>query len=83
MVAFLFAKELATTSGDSPGGGEGVEASVPGCPEVPPAEFPLAALTDLPDLSPQSTLETVDLGEGGMGEVLPDPPKAPPDLLNP
>ena len=74
---------MAPTSGDSPRGGEGVETSFLGCPEVPPAKFPLAALTDLPDLSPQSTLETVDSGEGGVGEVLPDLPKAPPDLLNP
>ena len=83
MVAFRFVKELATASGDSPRGGEGVEASVLGCPEVPPAEFPLAALTDLPDLSSQSTLETVDSGEEGVGEVLQDLPKALPVLLNP
>ena len=83
MVAFLFAKELATTSGDSLGDGEGVETSFIGCPEVPPAKFPLAALTALPDLGSKSTLEAVDSGEEGIGKVLPDLPKAPPDLPNP
>ena len=74
---------MTSTSSDSLEDGEGVKTSFLGCPEVPPAKFPLAALTALPDLGSKSTLEAVDSGEEGVGEVLPDLLKAPPDLLNP
>ena len=70
MVAFLFAKELTTTSGDTLEDGEGVEASLLGCPEVPSFEFPLDALTAPPDLGSKSTLEAVDSGKGGAGSPL-------------
>ena len=83
MVAILFAKELTTTSGDTLEDGEGVEASLLGCPEVPPAEFPLDALTAPPDLCSKSTLEAADSGGEGIGEVLPGLPRAPPDPFHP
>ena len=82
-MAFIFAKELTTTSGDTLEDGEGVEASLLGCPEVPPTEFPLDALTAPPDLCSKSTLEAVDSGGEGVGEVLSDLLKAPPDPPNP
>ena len=66
-MAFLFAK-----------------ASLLGCPEVPPAEFSLDVLTAPHDpLCSRSTLDTADSGGEGVGEVLPDLLKAPPDPLNP
>ena len=83
MVAFLFVKELTTTSCDTLEDGAGVKVSLLGCPEVSPAEFPLNVLTAPPDLCSKPTLEAADSGGEGIGEVLPDLLKAPPDLLNP
>ena len=83
-MAFLFAKELASTSGDTLGGGKGVKEPLLGCPEAPPAELPLDFLTAPPDLLHSgSTLEPTGTGGEGIGEVLPDLLKAPPDPSNP
>ena len=83
-MAFLFLKGLTTPSGDPLEVGEGVEASLVGCPEVHPAEFPLDVLTAPPDpLCSRSTLDTADSGGEGVGKVLPDLLKAPPDPSNP
>ena len=82
-MAFLFAKELTTTSGDTLEDGEGVEASPLGCPEVLSAEFPLDVLPAPPDpLCSRSTLDAADSGGEGIGEVLPGLLKAPPDPPN-
>ena len=66
-MAFLFVKELTTTSGDTLEDGEGVEASLLGCPEIPP------------DLCSKFTLEAADSGGEGVGEVLPGLLKTPPN----
>ena len=63
VVASLFAEELAIAPGVSPEGGEGVEASVLGCPGVPPAGLPLAVLTNLLGSNSCSTPVAVDSGE--------------------
>ena len=76
---FLFAKGLTTTFGDLPEAGEGVEASIPGCPRVPPAESLLDVLTAPPDLLvSKSAPDTADSGGDG---VDPPDPELPPDLL--
>ena len=83
-MAFLFVKELTTTLGDTLGDDKGVEVSLLGCPEAPPAEIPLDVLTAPPDLlCSRSALEAAGSGGEGVGEVLPDLLKAPPDSSNP
>ena len=83
-MALLFAKELASTSGGTLGGGEGVKEPLLGSPEAPPDEVPLDFLTAPPDLlCSGSTLEPTGTGGEGVGEVLPDFLKAPPDSSNP
>ena len=49
-MAFLFVKELTSTSGDTIGDGKGVEVPLLGCPEAPPAQLPLDFLIAHPDL---------------------------------
>ena len=47
---------------------------------MPPAKFPLDVLTFPPDpLCSKSTLDKADSGGEGIGKVLPDLLKAPPD----
>ena len=83
-MAFLLVKELASTSGGTLGGGEGVEEPLLSSLEAPPDELPLDFLTAPPDLPcSRPTLEPTGTGGEGVGRVLPDLLMAPPDLSGP